>query len=89
MWIVPVWKHSARSLSSALQKGGRKRPLVASSIGKGVAALSLMWMPHVRQPDLEPDLVIQRSQQRDADSMRSVHQATNGASEGKWYAHVR
>jgi hypothetical protein len=86
MWIVRVWKRSALFLSSDLPKGGRKTPLVESSIDKVVAPSSLMWMPHARPHDSELCPAIQRSLLRDADSMRSVRQATKDANEERWYA---
>ncbi len=76
-------------LSSALPRGGRKRPLVESSIDKVVATSSLMWMPHAKQPDLELCPVILPCLLPNADSRRSVRQATQGANEGKWYARAR
>src|SRR6266849_5179231 len=73
-------------LSSALPKGGRKRPLVESSIDKVVAPSSLMWMPHAKQHDSALCPVILPCLLQNADSTRSVRQATQGANEGKWYA---
>jgi hypothetical protein len=80
---------SVRFLSSALPKGGRKRPLVESSIDKAVATSSLMWMPHAKQHDSELCPVILPCLPQNADSRQSVQQATPGANEGKWYAPAR
>jgi hypothetical protein len=89
MSIVLAEKPSVLFLSSALPKGGRKRPLVESSIDKVVAPSSLMWMPHAKQHDSELYPVILPCLLQNADSTRSVRQATQGANEGKWYAPAR
>src|SRR6266849_3950538 len=51
-----------------------------------IAPSSLMWMPHAKQHDSALCPVILPCLLQNADSTRSVRQATQGANEGKWYA---
>src|SRR5216683_3056099 len=90
MSIVPAYKPFAGSSSSpALLKGGPQKPSVASGIDKVAAISSLISMPHARQPGNARCRVLLNCLLPDADSTRSVHQATQGANEGKWYAPAR
>jgi len=61
---------------------------VGFGIGRVATPSSLMWMPHAKQHGSEPCPLIQRCLPLDADSMRSVHQATPGENEGRSSAHA-
>src|SRR5258708_36282800 len=88
MWIVLVSKPFVPSSSrTALRRDGPQKPLVASSIGRGVATSSLMWMPPGRPHDSEPCPATLPSPQQNGGSTRSVRLATPDASQGRGAAH--
>ena len=77
---------SVRSLNSrASQKGGHRKPLAGCSIVRVIVTSSSMSMRRARPHGNERSLAILRYLLPDADSMRFVHPATQGASAVKWY----
>src|SRR5216683_5375904 len=75
------------SSSSAFQKDGPRKPLVASSIDKDAVTLSLMWMRPARPHDNGHYLAMRCFLLHDAASMLSVRRETSGVSGVRWYEH--